>query len=195
MPHWKVAPKMLDREKIDQVLSQIGHHLKKPSKLVIVGSTASMLSGQDDRRTPDIDIWFPMSDFDPLDLKQAVEAAGMRYDPHGEIDTGEIYIQILRPGITMYPAEFETHPLGSYGNLSVSMPPPALMVATKLARAFDSDLEDVAWWMENSHITRDDIEQAIALIPQAHNREEALANLVFIDLGEEDYDDDYSPSP
>lgn len=58
------------------------------------------------------------------------------------------------------------------------------MVATKLARATESDLEDVAWWMEHADI---DVERAIDLIPQRRNREEATANLVFLDI-DQDYD-------
>ncbi|WP_442583088.1 DUF6036 family nucleotidyltransferase [Mesorhizobium sp. ASY16-5R] len=173
---------MIDRAKIEQLLIAIGDRLRRPSTIVIVGSTASMLSGQDDRQTPDIDIWYPMSDFDPGDMRQAVEAAGLRYDPRGEIGAEDIYLQILRPGITMYPPTFQTMQLGTYGNLSVAMPPPALIVATKLARATESDLEDVAWWMEHTDISRDDIENAISLIPQRRNREEATANLIFLDI-------------
>jgi hypothetical protein len=47
---------MIDRAKIEQILMEIGRHLRRPSTIVIVGSTASMLSGQDDRQTPDIDV-------------------------------------------------------------------------------------------------------------------------------------------
>jgi len=141
-----------------------------------------MLSGQEDRQTPDIDIWFPMSRFDAGDMRQAAEQAGLLYDPRGEIGAGDLYLQILRPGVTMYPLEFETLPLGTYGNLTVSMPAPELMVATKLARATETDLEDVSWWVRNAGLSRAQIEEAIALIPQSAHREEAAANLVFIEL-------------
>ncbi|MEQ1950400.1 hypothetical protein [Mesorhizobium sp. CN2-181] len=173
---------MINRTKIEQLLAAIGQRLRLPSTTVIVGSTASMLSGQDDRQTPDINIWYPMSNFDPGDMRQAVEAAGLRYDPRAEINADDIYLQILRPGITMYPAEFPTQPLGTYGNLHVEMPPPALIVATKLARATESDLEDVSWWMDHADIAREELEAAIRLIPQRRNREEASANLVFLDI-------------
>lgn len=56
------------------------------------------------------------------------------------------------------------------------------MIATKLARATESDLEDVTWWREHADISREDIEKAIDLIPQRHNREEAMANLIFLDI-------------
>lgn len=54
------------------------------------------------------------------------------------------------------------------------MPPPALIVATKLARAYDSDIEDANWWIRERGLTRQEIEDAIQLIPQPDNREEAL---------------------
>lgn len=174
---------MIDRTKIEQILSVIGGRLQRPSIMVVVGSTASMLSGQEDRQTPDIDVWFPMSDFDAVDMKQAVEAAGLHYDPRGEIGGQDLYLQILRPGITMYPVEFETTTLGVFGNLTVKMPPAALMVATKLARATETDLEDVSWWMKNAGIDRSEVEAAIQRIPQRRHREEAAANLIFVDIG------------
>jgi hypothetical protein len=182
---------IIDRTKIEEILSSIGKNLKSPASIIVVGSTASMLSGQDDRQTPDIDIWLPMSKFDATDLRHAVEQAGLKYDPRGEIASDDLYIQILRPGITMFPREFETQPLGTYGNLVVAMPPPALMVATKLARANESDLEDVAWWIKNAALSRKDIEKAISDIPQEHNREEARANMVFFPFDEDS--NDFSP--
>ena len=152
-----------------------------------------MTCGQDARQTPDIDVWQPTSDFDVSDLRGACGKAGLLYDPTGNIEADDIYTPILRPGITMFPRTFETTVLGRYGNLTVDMPPVALVVATKLARANETDLEDATWWAANSSVSRDEVEEAIKLIPQAANHESARDNLIFLDVGMLDRNDSLDP--
>lgn len=173
---------MINKESVEEILVSLGEALRKPAKLTIVGSSAAMISGQEDRQTPDIDVWNPTSDFDVIDLRSACKASGILYNPTGDIGSNDIYIQILRPGITMFPESFETIELGRYGNLTVDMPPPSLIIATKLARGTESDLEDVAWWVSNTSLSRSDVEEAITRIPQEDNREAAMENMVFVDL-------------
>ena len=173
---------MIDRSRLESILAALGAGLEKPTRITIVGSSAAMISGQDDRQTPAIDVWQPTSDFDVADLRVACTKSGLLYDPKGHIKADDLYIQILRPGITMFPRTFETTELGRYGNLTVDMPPVELVVATKLARASETDLEDAAWWVANSSVSRDAIEEAIKLIPQAANRESARENLIFMDV-------------
>ena len=98
------------------------------------------------------------------------------------MDPGAVYLQILRPGITMFPDHFAAERIGRFGNLTLVMPPPALIVATKLARGLESDIEDAAWWMRERDLPVAAIEAAIALIPQPDNREAARENLILIQL-------------
>jgi hypothetical protein len=83
---------------------------------------------------------------------------------------------------TKFPTNISVEKLGRYGHLTLVMPPPAMIVATKLARAYDSDLEDAVWWMRERGLTSDDIEAVIPLIPQPENQEAARENLIFIKL-------------
>src|ERR1700689_4953926 len=140
----------IEKDLLENLLAEIGRRLSSPATLCIVGSAAAILSGQPERQTPDIDIWGPESDFDAGDLKQAVETTGLLFDPKGEVGPDDAYLQVLRPGITLFPAKFPTsisvEKLGRYGQLTLVMPPPAMIVATKLARGYDSDLEDAVWW-------------------------------------------------
>jgi hypothetical protein len=174
------GPAAIDKDTLEGILAAIGRHLPEPTTLCVVGSAAAMLHGQPERQTPDIDVWGPESDFDIGALRQACEQAGLVYDPRGEIDADTIYLQILRPGVTMFPTRFEVEAIGRFGNLRLVMPPPELIVATKLARALDSDVEDAAWWVRARNLDAAAIGAAIERIPQPHNRDAARENLVLL---------------
>ena len=95
---------MIDRDRLHDILSAIGKELRKPARLTLIGSAASIISGQGGRQTPDIDVWRPASDFDAEDFRNACEKAGILYDPKGQIGDEDEYIQIVRPGIVSLPA-------------------------------------------------------------------------------------------
>lgn len=172
----------IEKGTAENLLSAIGNYLVEPTTICIVGSTAAILLGQLERQTPDINVWGPESDFDIGALKRACEQAGMLYDPRGEIDPDAVYMQILRPGITMFPEHFPVEKIGRFGNLTVVMPPPELIVATKLARGLDSDVEDAAWWIRERNLSVETIDDAIARIPQPANQEAARDNLILVQL-------------
>jgi len=177
-----VSPRRIEKGTLEDVLAAIGAHLPERMTICVVGSAAAILLGQPQRQTPDIDIWEPESDFDVGALRRACEQAGLLYDPKGEIDPDAIYLQILRPGITMFPDRFPVERIGRFGKLTVVMPLPSMIVATKLARALDSDIEDAAWWMRQRNLSVDAIESAIDQIPQPENRTAARENLVLVQL-------------
>ncbi|MBF0333786.1 MAG: hypothetical protein HQL40_09085 [Alphaproteobacteria bacterium] len=154
---------------LGDLLADIGGRLSAPTTICVVGGTASILLGQPERQTRAIDIWGPESDFDTIALKGACERAA-------------IHLQILRPGITMFPERFAVEKLGRFGNLTLVMPPPGLIVATKLARGWESDLEDAAWWIRERRLSDADIESGIAAIPQPENQDAARENLFLVQL-------------
>jgi transcriptional regulator with XRE-family HTH domain len=176
------AATVIEKATLEGLLAALGETLAEPTTLCIVGSAAAILLGQPERQTPDIDIWGPESDFDIGALRRACAQAGLLYDPRGEVDPGAVYLQILRPGITMFPEHFAAERIGRFGKLTLVMPPPVLIVATKLARGLESDIEDAAWWMRERDLSIAAVEAAIALIPQADNREAARENLILIHL-------------
>jgi hypothetical protein len=179
---------MIDKSTIEALLMKLGSQLSKPTTLCVIGSTASIVVGQPSRQTPDIDVWFPRSSFDIGDLKRACEEVGLIYDPKGEVDPDAIYLQVVRPGMVSLPPAFEHEVLGHYGNLTLVMPPPALIVAAKLVRASDTDIEDAAWWVRGRDLTEEQIVAAIESIPSLNNREAARENLVLIQLMSSNYD-------
>jgi len=176
------AATVIEKASIEELFTALGETLPGPTTLCIVGSAAAILLGQPERQTLGIDIWGPESDFDIGALRRACTQAGLLYDPRGEVAAGAVYLQILRPGITMFPEHFAAERIGRFGNLALVMPPPALIVATKLARGLDSDIEDAAWWVRERDLSVATIEAAIALIPQPENRDTARENLILMKL-------------
>lgn len=176
------AMRRIEKGMLEELLAEVGAKLAVPATICVVGSAAAILLGQPERQTPDIDIWAPESDFDTMALRCACEAVGLLFDPRGELRPDEIYLQILRPGITMFPEHFAVEKLGRFGNLTVVMPPPELIVATKLARADERDIEDAAWWVRVRNLSVERIDQAIRFIPQAENQVAARENLIFVQL-------------
>jgi transcriptional regulator with XRE-family HTH domain len=176
------APRKIEKGTLEGLLAKIGEYLAEPTTICVVGSAAAILHGQPERQTPDIDIWGPESDFDIGALRRACEQTGMLYDPRGEIDPDAIYLQILRPGITMFPEHFAVERIGRFGKLTVVMPSPTLLVATKLARGLDSDIEDATWWVQERNLAVESVREAIGAIPQPENRQAALENLIMIEL-------------
>jgi hypothetical protein len=172
----------IDKDSLERLLAAIAAQLPEPTTICVVGSAAAILMGQPERQTADIDIWDPESDFDTGALRQACENAGVLFDPKGEVAPDDAYLQILRPGVTMFPERFPVVRIGRFGRLTVVMPPAGLMVATKLARATDTDIEDAAWWVSRQGLTADVVSEAIDAIPQPENREAARENLVLVTL-------------
>jgi hypothetical protein len=172
----------LDAGKLTDILSRLGDNLRRPATLCLIGSAPAILSGQPARQTADIDLWHRGSEYDSGDLEQACRAAGLLFNPLGELDQEASYIQIVRPGVVQLPANFTVETLGRWGKLTVTMPSPALIVAAKLVRGSDLDMQDAVWWTQQRRIPIEDIEKAIADLPVEGDRETASENLAVLRL-------------
>jgi hypothetical protein len=172
----------IDRQRIETLFEEIGRLLQKPTTLCIFGSSPAILLGQQERQTQDVDVWHPMSSYDAGDLRQACTGAGALYDPTHEVDPDEIYIQIVRQGIVALPHDFEVEVVAHYGNLTVAMPAPVVLSATKLVRSSESDIEDIVWWIKQRQLGFDDIALAVDTLPTHRIREVAKENLVLVRL-------------
>ena len=122
------------------------------------------------------------SDFDAEDFRNACEKAGILHDPKGLIGDEDEYIQIVRPGILSLPHGFRTTEIDRYGHLVAERPPAELIVASKLSRGSDTDLEDAAWWVANAGLSLQAVENAIRELPRKTDRETADENLIFLKL-------------
>lgn len=143
-----------------------------------MGSTPNILGGQPSRTSIDLDVWGPESDFDREDLENAVRAAGLEFDPKGEIEPGVAYVQIVQPGISQLGA-FEPQPIETRGNLALFKPPPATLIAAKLIRAQPKDLQDITWLLAENLVATKDVESVIDQFPSTQ-REVAKENLVYL---------------
>ena len=170
----------LDREQWNEKLALIGQELERlgaTASLTVVGSAPGILAGQPARTSMDLDVWRPKSDFDRTTFKAAVEAAGLLYDPKG-YEPAAPYIQIVEPGIVQV-GKFEPEPVERYGALNISKAPAANLIASKLLRASEVDLYDIAWMMGTYNPDPVDVGAAINSFPR-QQREQATENTVYL---------------
>ncbi len=172
----------LDRVKIEKIFRGLGRVLSTPTTLCIFGNSPAMFCGQPSCQIQNIDVWHAGSVYDGGSLSEACSKVGVLYDPKGEIDPDSVYFQIVRPGIVALPAKFETESLAQFGNLKLVMPAPAVLVAAKLVRANDNDINDIVWWMRHRNLKEHQIKQAIKHFPDNSQRETAKENIVFVQL-------------
>lgn len=172
----------VERRQLEEILDKIGRQLVQPATLCIFGSSPAILLGQPSRQTQDIDVWHQRSSFDAGDLSRACEAAGVLYDPKGEVHPDAMYVQIVRPGIVALPPDFEIETIGHYGQLTVVMPTPLVLTTAKLVRSDEKDIEDIVWWVRQRSITLKQIEAMIKTLANPLQREQARENLVFVRL-------------
>ena len=173
---------IIDAEYINALFARLGEMLRKPAALCLIGSTPGIASGQPGRQTADIDLWHAKSDYDSGELARACTEAGLLYDPRGELDQDAAYMQVVRPGVVRLPGDFALEILGRFGNLTIGMPPPEILIAAKLVRGSDRDVEDAIWWVRERGLRHVDLTDAIRALPRASDREAASENLTLIEL-------------
>jgi len=178
---------MIMRQDLKKILDRIDDNLTEPQTICLIGSAASILMGQPDRGTEDIDVWSRASLLKERILRSAVEAAGLLFDPSD--DEPELpYVQIIHPGIVQVPGydpetsrwlgqEAETVWAGH--RLTVTTPPPAAIIASKMIRFEDRDITDSIWLMTARDVDAKTIMRAIRQLPH-DRREEAEANFTVL---------------
>ena len=170
----------LNREQWHEKLARIGEELSRrgaTASLTVMGSAPGILAGQPSRTSMDLDVWRPASDFDRTTFKAAVEATGLLYDPKG-YEPAAPYIQMVEPGIVQL-GRFEPQLVEHYGGLTISKAPAANLIASKLLRASEVDLYDIAWMVGAYQPDLLDIGRAIQSFPR-EPRERATENMVYL---------------
>ena len=168
-------------------MSDIDAKLTSPGTICVIGSAATILMGQTARQTDDIDVWADASQIALRALQQACESAGVTFDPKDAFPVLP-YIQIVHPGIVAVPG-FNPGARTWFGEaermvwsgrmLSVTVPPARSIIASKLLRASDSDLEDCIWLMVSHAVAVEDIKRAIAALPNTV-RQDAKDNFLLL---------------
>lgn len=163
----------LDGKELVSLLRQIDAHLKSPGTICLIGSGATIMLGQTGRQTDDIDVWASASRIGWEELRQAVAAVGSGFDPK-DMFPARPYLQVVHPGIVHVPGwnPAKRQWLGEAERevwrgerLTVTVPPPQVIAASKLVRGDDRDLEDCLWLMTAHAAGVQDVMQAIAALP------------------------------
>lgn len=173
----------IDAAKIKEVLDKVDAELAHAQTICVIGSTATILMGQPQRRTEDIDVWAKASIFDEGEMRTAAERAGLLYNPI-EDEPNLPYIQIVHPGIVQVPGYDpdtktwlgkQPRTLWTAERLTVVCPPPEIIIASKMRRFEDRDIADSIWLMAQTQVEADAVIEAIRNLP-ARYREDAEEN-------------------
>ncbi|TDU80918.1 hypothetical protein EI77_00219 [Prosthecobacter fusiformis] len=165
------------------LLERIAGALEKdgaPIRLCLIGSVACVFGGMMGRTSRDLDVWRPASDYDRLELRRAVEAAGMLFDPKSSLEPGRPYLQIVDPGPTQV-GEFEPVLMERMGRLEIYRPPIEHLIASKLVRGDARDIEDVVFLAGKHQPEIETIRDVVETFSQPA-KQQALENLVYLDI-------------
>lgn len=160
----------------------LGAGLRRRTHLCIVGCTPGIFFGQPHRTTQSIDVWEPQSTFDRTDLARACERVGWRCSPADESDAGPPVLRFLGPDTLGLPASLELREIETYRRLKLSMPSPAILVASALSRGQPTDVDDLVFWIGERRLDLASIEQAIEQLPAGELRDAAQLNKAFAEL-------------
>jgi hypothetical protein len=175
------TPAGLNAEEWAEKLRAIASHLAHPASLCLIGAAPGMFSSQP-RISMDLDVWNEGSSFFYSDLKQAVEKAGILFDPKSEMAPETPYIQIVQPGIVHIGDYKETQTMLRETGLTVVRPPVENIIASKLLRAGPKDIEDIIYLRRHFDVSRERIEKIIETFPAGIIRETARENSIYLEI-------------
>lgn len=173
----------LDREDWLNLLETVAGALSKdgpPLRLCLIGSAACLLEAMPGRSSRDLDIWQPESDFDRIELRRAVEASGLLFDPREELPGEEPYLQIITPGPTQT-GTFTPILWGRFGRLHVYLPPWPNLIASKLARGDERDIADVLFLAGKYAVDANTVKNCAETMPEP-TRQQVIENLVYLQI-------------
>ena len=151
-----------------------------PVELCLIGSAACILGGMAGRTSMDLDVWQPASDYERIELKAAVEQAGLLFNPISELEPDCSYIQIVEPGIVQV-GNFQSVLIEKIGRMRITRPPIENIIAAKLPRCSEKDLEDIAYLKKKYDVPTDRVK---AIIDEFHGHaaESARENLIYLEV-------------
>lgn len=163
-------------EKVAEALPAAG----APVRLCLVGSAACLLEAMPGRASRDLDVWQPASDFDRMELKRAVEASGLLFDPRETLEPDRPYVQIITPGPSQV-GDFTPVLWARMGRLHVYLPPWPNLIASKLARGDERDVEDILFLAGKYSVTLNAVKACAETMPEPA-RQQVLENLIYLQI-------------
>jgi hypothetical protein len=165
----------------EEALFLLASNLKQPAKLCVISSAPNIFAGQNDRGSVDLDTLLRASDFSMSDIRQACENAGIEVNPMGIVESGKPYIQFVEEGMVQVGDFKTTYPIFQEGNLRIERPPIENLIASKLVRASEKDLQDIAFMLKRFAPDEGRIREIISAFPRKQ-REAASENLVYLNM-------------
>ena len=135
------------------------------------------------RVSHDLDIWQPASSYDLGELRQAVQQAGLLFDPRGALEPDLPYVQIVNPGPTQV-GTFEAVFWARFGRLHVYLPPWPNWVAAKLVRGDPRDVEDALFVAQKQGVRMTEVEACAASFPEPA-RQQVMENMIYLSILEQ----------
>ena len=172
-----------DQDRWLRALEEIAVGLGKegdPVELCLIDSAVCLFGGMDGRISRDLDVWLPASDYDNADLRIAVEAAGLAFNPTGVLEPEMPYLQIVEPGIVQI-GSFTPIKLMRMGRLHITRPPIENIIAAKLTRCSEKDIADIRYLISQYLPDFEKIKEITTSFPQPA-REQATENLVYLEI-------------
>jgi hypothetical protein len=174
---------LYDRERWIRALEEIAAALGsegEPVEICLIGSAACILGGMDGRTSRDLDVWSPNSNYDEMELRRAVDRAGLMFDPKSELEPDTAYIQIVEPGIVQL-GDFQSVLAKRMGRLRLTRPPYENLVASKLVRAELKDIQDIQFMLQSYRISKESISAAVRSLPRPA-RDTAMENMIYLEV-------------
>ncbi|MCF7732512.1 MAG: hypothetical protein K9N23_12545 [Akkermansiaceae bacterium] len=171
-----------DREQWMRVIERMAAALGDdgpPVRLCLIGSAVCLLGNMPDRASHDLDIWKPASTYRIAELIKAAEAAGVLFNPKDFLEPAVPYLQIVEPGIVQV-GKFEPVHMETIGRLELYRPPVENIIASKLARAADKDLQDILYLIKTHQPDLPLIRKIVDSFPPA-TRSLASENLIYLE--------------
>lgn len=159
----------LDKSMLMGLLEQVDNELDRMIKVIAVGGTAMTLL---DLKPSTIDIDFDLSSRDAKELERALKAV-----PHG------FRIDIFRDGLIFSQQLPEDHfaisiPIGTdFKNIELRALHPVDIVASKIGRLNERDLQDIESCIGKFGLTKEQIEERARLVEYVGREENYMINL------------------
>jgi len=151
-----------------------------PVQLCLIGSAVCLLENMPERTSRDLDIWKPASSYDTVELKMAAEHAGILFNPKEHLEPEEPYLQIVEPGIVQT-GKFAPVLMERMGRLELYRPPIENIIASKLTRAADKDIQDILYLLKTYQPDIPEIKSIVQSFPRTA-KAQAMENLIYLEV-------------
>ena len=135
------------------------------TELFVIGGSAVALLGAKIRVTADIDVALPYSKMDMAGFVEASDKAGLPVDP--ALGYQGVYVETIKPLMLTLPVPVEGQQIVLFTgkNLTVKTCSAADLVASKLYRCGEQDMEDIQFLVQACGVTFEQIRESVSRLP------------------------------